>query len=318
MVEFEGAKDREEGGALAARLLPWLISLGAHGVLVVLMVMFYVAYRVLEEKKEIVFPSTALVDEPNMDLVKIKLKGRSSQRKNRVKIQREDSVDRAIDHKVSDILGLGGGSTSKFSPFGKSVGGSDYVKFMGGSGGNAREIVYIIDASGSLIDNLPRVIEELKDSIRGLNGEKQRYSVIFFQEGKAIEILPRGLLKATRGVRLKRFRWLDSDAVTPGGRGKLLNAIAHGFKLLRVNKAKKPLVFILTDNITGQGKWEIEQKKLLGEIRRLNVDGVKINTIQFYEPDPLVGQGMEPTLKLIAEQSGGTYTEKLGRDIELN
>ncbi len=305
------------GEGFLRRYLPWLISLGVHAMLVLLMVLFYVVYTVVEAKKEVVYPSTSLVDMPNKDLVEVKLSQRSSQKTQRVKIKPTDAVDQRVDKPVSVMIGLGGGSKQKFSPFGKSTGVSDQVQFMGGSGGNATEIVYVIDASGSLIDNLPLVVEELKVSIAKLNPRKQRYTVIFFQDGKAREVEPKGLLLATRKTRRERFKWFDSGQISPSGRSSPVRAIKLGLRILSDKSVTKPLMFILTDNITGRGKWQLEQRKLLGEIRVANKNKVKINTIQFYEPDPLSSQGMEPTLKLIAEESGGVYTEKFARDLKL-
>ena len=66
----------------------------------------------------------------------------------------------------SQVIGLAGGTPSAGSPLGignESGEGLDVA--FGGTGGNAKTLVYLIDASGSLIDTLPFVIPDLKNSI---------------------------------------------------------------------------------------------------------------------------------------------------------
>ena len=206
------------------------------------------------------------------------------------------------------VIGLGGGGGAgggKGSPFGSGVsGGSGFKATFFGTGGNAKRLVYMVDASGSLIDTLPFVVLELKRSINELS-EQQEFTIIFFQgqEPKEVPTPSKGLKKASAENKKKVIEWIDTDSgnIIPAG-------LSNPVKALKLALQYKPqLMFLLSDNITGQGRYEVDQRQLLREIENANVAGTKINTIQFIYPDPLLRVGMKATMALIAERSGGTY-----------
>jgi hypothetical protein len=72
------------------------------------------------------------------------------------------------------------------------------VEFSGLSSTNARRIVYIIDASGSMIRSLQIVIKELARSIDALSTQ-QRFGVVFFQSDDAVIVPPKGELTIGSG-----------------------------------------------------------------------------------------------------------------------
>ena len=119
-----------------------------------------------------------------------------------------------------------------------------------------------------------------------------------------IELPPQGLTKATNDHVTRSIQWLlpSSHNIEPGGSGNPLPA------LRRALGYKPDLIFLLSDNITGQGIYAINQQKLLNEIERANTGAAKINTMQFIYPDPLALQGGRGTLERIAEQTGGLYS----------
>ena len=203
----------------------------------------------------------------------------------------------------------GGGGGGKGNPFGTVVsGGGNFKATFYGTGGNARNIVYLVDASGSLIDVLPFVITELKRSIGELS-EQQKFSIIFFQGDKPIEVPPLGLKPANTENKQRVIQWLDGGNVVPAGLATPVEA------LKRALTYKPHLMFILSDNITGSGRYEVDQRRLLAEIERTNTSGTKINTIQFLYPDKLEGSGLKPTLKAIADSTGGVYKFLDGREL---
>lgn len=205
--------------------------------------------------------------------------------------------------------GGGGGGGGKGNPFGTVVaGGGNFKATFYGTGGNARNIVYLVDASGSLIDVLPFVITELKRSIGELS-EQQKFSIIFFQGDKPIEVPPQGLKAANIENKQRVIQWLDGSNVVPAGLASPVEA------LKRALTYKPHLMFILSDNITGSGRYEVDQRRLLAEIERTNTSGTKINTIQFLYPDKLEGSGLKPTLKAIADSTGGIYKFLDGREL---
>jgi hypothetical protein len=201
--------------------------------------------------------------------------------------------------------GGGGGGGGKGSPFGSGVGGGGggFKTSFYGTGGNARKIIYLVDASGSLIDTLDFVMLELTRSINELS-DQQSFTVIFFQGEQAYEVPGwSGPRKATAENKKKAIDWFTPKAgnIIPAG-------ISSPVVALKKALVYKPdLLFILSDNITGSGRFEVDQRRLLAEIDAANKGGTKINTIQFLYPDKLSEKGLEPTLKRISDRSGGIY-----------
>jgi hypothetical protein len=162
--------------------------------------------------------------------------------------------------------------------------------------------VYLVDASGDMIDIFAFIINELKRSIRQL-GPEQRFNIIFFQEGKAIEVpVPqRGLKPATVQVKQAVADWISVET------GNIVPRLSTDpAAAIRQALGYQPdLVYLLSANITGREQWSVSQDWLLNLIRRTKqacrTERTRINTLQFVDEDPL------QTLKLIAEQHGGIY-----------
>lgn len=172
------------------------------------------------------------------------------------------------------------------------------VEFVGLSASNARDVVYVIDASGSMIRSLPVVLEELERSLEGLTSE-QRFAVVFFQGSRAIEVPPGRLVAASAVAVAEAMQWARAEVIPDGGS----NPIAA----LEVALGLRPdAVFLLSENITGSGRFEVSQEALLARLETLNpVDpqlgrrAVRIQCVQFLDADPL------DTLRRIAEIHGG-------------
>ncbi len=148
---------------------------------------------------------------------------------------------------------------------------------------------------------MKRSISELVDA--------QKFTVIFFQDRAAIEAPPRGLKKATSEAKKKVNDWVTLEAGygTPRGATAPINA-------LKLAMSYRPeLVFVLSDNITGHGVYEVDRGKLMGMLDKANKDRkIKINAIQFIYPDGL------NTLRDIAKGHGGTYRFVTEKDLGLN
>ncbi len=170
--------------------------------------------------------------------------------------------------------------------------------FAGLLSSNARRIVYVIDASGSMIRSMHIVIEELARSLDGLSAE-QSFAVIFFRGDEAIMVPPQRLVYAAPDAKIQALTWI-SENIVPGGRTNPVAAIEAALRL------ESDAIFLLSDNITGSGQFEIDQQDLLELLDQLNPVATEtgrrstvINCIQFLYPDPL------ETLKKIAAQHGG-------------
>ncbi len=304
----------DEINAVLLSLLPWGISILFHVGLVLLAI--FVVWSTIEplnQDEEVIIPIARLSVTPGAPLTmkttkkKIKSKQRVMTKSIR---QTPTKLSSQVDAKIP-LIGASGGAPGKASPFGTTVRTDSGARAtLYGSGGNAKRLAYIIDASGSLLDSMPFVINEIKRSISQLS-DKQTFTVIFFQGEEAIEIPPPGLKKATSENKQLVINWIDMDSgnVVPKGRSNPVKAVAAALRY------KPQLVFLLSDNITGQGQYEMNQKRLLAEIKKANTANTKINTIQFLYPDPLVKVGLKPTMELISESTGGIYKFVDGREL---
>jgi hypothetical protein len=306
-VAEEEEEDHEpsEVAAVLSDLAPWAISILVHGALVILaiFIVWITIPKVTDE--EPIIPMARLSKNPGAPLsmkTTQKLSKASSSRRTVTKSQEKVTNLTSKVKLNTQLIGVRGGTSGKASPFGTAVGtGGPFSAGFFGSGGNARKIAYIVDASGSLIDTFPFVIIELQRSIGELS-EEQAFTIIFYQGNKVIEFPPPNQLKKADTQNKQRvLQWLSEHPVTPVGQANPVPALKQALR------AKPQLVFLLSDNITGEGQYEVMQKSLLDEIRKANVAGTKINTIQFLYPDPLTKFGMKGTLDLIAAESGGIF-----------
>ncbi len=175
------------------------------------------------------------------------------------------------------------------------------VKFMGLDAVAAKRIVYVVDASGSMLLHLTSVLDELERSLRTLH-PKQEFGIMFFQKKKAIAVPPRGELVSATGTNItKAMRWIDtSEKVIPSGGSNPVVALKSAMRL------DPDVIYLLSENITGAGRYEVPSKELLDAIDKLNpVDKrnglrrVQINCIQY------LSQDATGTMRKIAEIHGG-------------
>ncbi|QQE10926.1 VWA domain-containing protein [Planctomycetota bacterium] len=292
--------------SVSERYMPFLISLAIHIGLVISAIFAVWTTIVVVSDQQTVVPEIQLGETPGKPLKKsrdLKLEAQSLTSKRTI-TEIEVAQSTLSPQPITDMpmIGVSGGM-SKVNPFAADLaGGSEFRTSFFGSSGNARTIVFVVDASGSLIDTLPIVLRELQKSIRKLS-DRQNFTVVFFQGTNAFEVPPRGLKQGTAKHKQAVIEWIDPDAhnVVPGQQTNPLRAINIALKY------NPDLVFLLSDNITGQGQFEVNQKQLIREIVRANHAGTKINTIQFLYPDPLETEIRPGTMKLIAEQTGGRF-----------
>lgn len=323
-------EDEEEeediGGETAAVLtdiMPWAISILVHAALVILAVYIVWSLTVTPPEEEPLVPIAKLSDKPGALEVRQTKKLESQQAKRSVtRTQVQSPTNSPVEVKNFDI-GVAGGAASSPSPFDGEVGDSPGFASFYGMGGNAKRIVYLIDASGSLMDTLPFVMKELNRSINDLV-EEQEFTVIFFQDSadgrQFIEVpVPRpGMKRANGATKIAVADWTSMDAhnVVPRGRADPIEGIKKALTY------RPELIFLLSDNITGRAQWEQDQGALVKAIDEANKPyqtshgfrKAAINTIQFLYPDPLEGikdpqsgKIMKPTLEIIADKSGGNY-----------
>jgi len=316
--EDEDASVGDEINDVLVALMPWGISIVLHVVLIV--VAFYLVWMVIEpaEEEQAIVPSATLSPTPGAPEVVENVKETDSADSPRTTPTVDNPnppsptvTNTAINSNLSGIQfhgGISGGS------FGNTDGNGDFGVGMFGSGGNAKRIAFVVDASGSMIDVLPFVINELKKVISELKSE-QEFTIIFFN-GEGITEVPgggarTGIRAATPDFKRQCASWisLGEHNVSPRGRGSVyaVEAIEQALKY------NPQLVFLLSDNLTGGGigatTSEIFQPEVMDALREAN-DGnppAKFNTIQFLYVDPLIDAGLKGTLQLIADETGGIY-----------
>jgi hypothetical protein len=286
--------------------MPWVTSLLFHlGIIVLALFVVWSVMLVKEEEPPVVAsprytPHTgaALSTSDSVDL-------KASSTIRRVltdAVASEESVNTltATTREKLQLIGLAGGGASggKLAPLGTTTGGpSGGSTFVGLPSGNANRIIYVVDASGSLIDTLPFVIKELSRSIGELS-EEQSFTVIFFQRGREVEVPPVGWKAASAEMkkRVADFISMESGNIVPSGSTDPMPAIK------RAMAYKPQLVYLLSDNITGRGRYEVDRAVLLRLIDEANRDRrTRIHTIQFLYPDPL------GTLEAISREHGGLH-----------
>ena len=181
------------------------------------------------------------------------------------------------------------------------------VVFAGLSGGNAKRIAFVVDASGSMIATFPVITRELARSIGNLS-PLQSYTVVFFQRDEAVSSPPTDRMVPATPENLRRtMEWIQG-AVIPSGRSNPLRALKEAMDL------EPEVIYLLSSNVTGSGNYAVDLDALLAQLEALNPPDpdtgqrtVRIQCIQFLDPDP------SDALKKIAEiHSGGTDEEAGG------
>lgn len=295
--------------ATTGTMLPWALSVLLHAglVLVAVFVVWTTMTEVQSEAPLAVSIDPTWHESPQLQQeTREKIdRNRSSRRVSQVTRPTQSSQMTDRVQTPLPLIGVTDTTSDLATPVGMRIGDDgDGPDFIGQTiGSNVERMVFLIDASGSMIDMLPFVILELQRSIHKLS-DKQSFTVIFFQGDRVIEVPPAGMKTADEKTRARVAQWIDPSQqnVHAGGKTHPIAAIQKALKY------RPQVVFILSDNITGSGQAEINQQRLLAEIQRANTNNARINTIQFLYPDPLSKvPGRRGTLELIAEQTRGKY-----------
>jgi hypothetical protein len=175
------------------------------------------------------------------------------------------------------------------------------AKFMGLDAVSAKRIVYVVDASGSMLLHLSTVLHELQRSLAMLHPQ-QEFSIVFFQQNKSITVPPRNSLRPATPHNISTvMEWIQtSGEVVPTGSSNPMTAIRTAMRL------QPDVIYLLSENITGSGRYEVPPDELVAQLEKLNpVDPrngrrrVQIHCIQYLTKDKL------GTMQRIAEIHGG-------------
>lgn len=195
------------------------------------------------------------------------------------------------------------------------------ASFAGMDSDRAVAVVYVVDASGSMISTIDWVLKELERSIEALS-PTQRFQIVMFSrrpDGSAYQMLPNpsgkeSLLPATEANKRAAQEWLRT--VQPSGMSNPSDGLRRALRF------SPDAVFLLSRSIrrSGEGaQWGKGREAILAELDELNPFNSRlgrrrtvIKTIQFVEEDPT------GTMQAIGEIHGGErgYTLLTVRDLE--
>ena len=224
----------------------------------------------------------------------------------------------------TQLFGLTANSGQSGGPLGNTKGNEDFGAKIFGNGRKANKIVYLIDASGSMVDVLPFVVKEVKRSVGQLH-VKQNATVLIFS-GRGIYEVPggggiKGLRSANPKFKQEIEEWLslENHNYETGGAGSKHAEAA----IMRALSYEPQIIFLLSDNLIGGGQGatqhEISQEEIMKAIHKANnaEQPAKFYTLHFLYPDPLVRAGLQGTLQRLAEETGGNYKFISGEDLNL-
>lgn len=160
----------------------------------------------------------------------------------------------------------------------------------------ATRIVYLVDASGSLLDSLPQVIDWLGESLEALEKEQQ-FTIVFFREGATFEAPPIGMKPATFTAKSAVFSWIQPEKghVVPQGKSDLMAALRTAMRY------EPDEVYVLTDDSFSRAG-AIEPSFLLTKLAAaLGHAPPRVNTVQFFYRDEA------GALEAISDKFGGRY-----------
>jgi len=309
----------DEVNAVVVGVMPWVISLTLHAAVVILAVFIVWSTVTQEDPEQVIVPTTEFSAAPPTPVKTTNARKLESSRASSGALSRRPLPGRTAPL-ITEVgtddgpLVFNGESPGTRGPrVGPTRAPTDTSVSILGIHGNATRLAYLIDASGSMIETMPFVILELKRSIGKLSA-KQSFTIIFFREDGALEVpVPNvGLKRATAANKAKAIRWIDaaSGNVVPRGKSNPIKALQ-----LALNYEPQLLV-VLSDDITGDGRYEVDQRNLLADIREHNTGNTKISTIQFLYEDKLAsaigldGKPLGPearTLYKVSDMTGGQH-----------
>lgn len=265
-------------------LVPWVISLLAHAGLVIVAIFVVWSVQKVLDDEQVVVPLVTLSDTPGTPLEVEVVQRVETQTPTVAAPPTPEPTPLELDLELDlELPGLGEPAAASAPSFELSL--NDAAEFdtnFFGSGGNAKNIVFVVEADGSIISDYPQIVSELAISLRDMS-EKQRFSVVVFDGDGTKEVPPRGLKRATADAKGQTISWLrDTSNVRTRGSGDVTDALKRAFRV------KPDLIFLLSQNLynPGRGEFEIQRDLIIDAVTK-NSRGIVINTIEFNDLDRL-------------------------------
>lgn len=198
--------------------------------------------------------------------------------------------------------GAGTGDGGPLARFGQPGGGAIGPKGpVFGNGGNARKIVFICDATGTMINKFASLKDQLAKAIAGLK-PVQSFNVVFYYDGSKFSALDNNqLLPATPDNKRKAFAFLDG--ITTTGTTDPIPAIEVAFKMA------PQLVYFLSDGEFNNVKTYEEVTAAMDRSNKENK--IKVNTILFDGFEEKAAEVMQS----MSTKTGGKYVHVKESDL---
>jgi hypothetical protein len=203
------------------------------------------------------------------------------------------------------IPGLSDGPSGT-GPFGIPTGHGDKagIGFVGPHRDyNVRKVVFLCDASGSMLGVFGALKQKLKEAINPLSPTRgEEFNVIFFSDDNCFPLFKDGTQMATDENKARAMEFID-NAVSTGG--------TQPMPAIKFALAEKPeLLYVLTDGFDQIADLSVVVKAFQDG----NRDGkIRINTI-FLQSDE--DPQLENALQRIATDGKGTFTKVLKADMQ--
>ena len=160
-----------------------------------------------------------------------------------------------------------------------------------------RRVLYLVDASGSLLDTLPDAVEWVGQHLDTLE-EDQRFAVLFFRDVSVLEAEPAGMQPARFAVKAKVWSWMQPEAghVEATGRSDVSGALE------RAMAYEPDAIYILSDDgFSRRSAWGDGPEMIERFAASLAEREVRVHTVQFYYRDEA------GALEALASRFDGTY-----------
>ena len=284
---------------LLANAMPWVISMLFH--LGLFLVMFFLVFMVVKQpdSEEIIIPDAVMSDNPGgmVNPRQSQTKSKSQTRQKRKKFTRKTKISVDTGKTKTALKVFGGASAAATDDMGLRANTGTRSSFYG-SGGNAHNIVYVIDRSGSMVSSFDNGVKpEVLRSIGRLKS-KQAFHIILFSTGQdPQENKPPRLVAATLKNKRTAARFMK-NIIPEGSPTNPIPALKRAFGVLAGAKKPGKLVYLLTD-----GDF-FDNAKVVQAISRINRNKkVLINTFLF----SVKTQSTVNVLTTIAKQNGGRF-----------
>jgi hypothetical protein len=247
--------------------VPWIVSIGAHGMLVAIGLLVTWTVLLVDERdvpERVTADFEMLEYRPVVETTETTLEAVVAAPTPAAVVPAPPVPAPSIDGSTLDLDALLGATVPPTDVLAGEADGIPIIEFAGVQATNARRIVYVVDASGSMVTFLQIVLNELFRSLEQLD-ERQQFAIVFYNR-RTTEVPPKGRLqKATVAARRRAIDWINTgDHVLPGPESNPVAALELAFDL------HPEVIFLLSDSITGSGAYEVDQASLLDSLDELN------------------------------------------------